>query len=567
MCGFILAGMPLAWASGSSPGTPPGDTITITTPAQPASLGGAGGEQLAVTADSSESTITSVTVYLKSTATGKNVVKLQLTPPADGPQPGASTWTSSPLVPPGGTVPAGSDAVPLGTYTIEVTAKDSETSASGSAGTLPFVNSVHINLVKSNYVLSYTNQHPAFGATATESAPGATDVSPYTGPLVLDSSAQGVIPMTVKGAGYYVKLASPKAGETDTVEVQPGAAATAAGAAPKVALTDQVSPVKLAAKLSAAKVKYGATVEVSGMAEYTDGQSVKALTGQRVQIDGSNGKVAATATVDKSGNFTATLPSEPASQAWTVHAGGGQYLKPVAATLPMTVELPTAVTGFEATLGPNGDVAYSGCLGLAPSTPGYLPPLKGLVIQYSAGKSGPWHTLGAASAPKQRYACGDDGATFGGTLPVQLDRAYYRAYFTGAASHPAGTSSKAPATGFLASAGPVKLAWSTPTRMIDFTVSPRSVPSGGKLTVTGRLQALVNGRWQNYSRQVVQAILFPNGGKGWYWITRVKTSANGAFSTTFIDPVSATWSAEYLGNSTHLAAAGRPYVPVTVGSP
>jgi hypothetical protein len=552
----VLAGAPRAWAS---PAAPPGDTITFSL-ATVTALGGAGGETLAVTADSSNSTVTSVTVHLVSTATGKDALDLQLTPPPGGAQPGAGTWTSSPLAPPGVSL-AGSDPLPLGTYRMTADATDMDGPGSGPVGSLPFLDRVQITLAKSNYVLSYTNQHPAFGGTAIVSAPGATDSGPYSGPLVLRSAAEGSVPFAVKGAGYWAKLPHPKAGEVVTAEAPRGATATAGGAAPPVTLTDQISPVMLAAKLSAAKVRYGTTVKVSGTANYSAGESARPLTGQTVQVDNSSGKIAATATVDSSGHFTATLPSAAASQTWTVHAGG-QYLKPAVAALPMTVELPTAITGFQATLDTNGGVDYQGCLGLAPNTPGFVPPFSGLVIQYSASQAGPWQTLGAATS-KHRYACGNDGVTFNGKLPAKLDRAYYRAYFGGSATHPAGTSSKDPATAFLPAVTGGKLAWKYADRITGLAVSSRTVPVGGKLTVSGRLQAFVKGRWQNYTRQVVQVILFPGGGKGWYWITRVKTSSKGVFSSTFVDPVSATWSAEYLGNPTHLAAVGA-FIPVTL---
>jgi hypothetical protein len=51
----------------------------------------------------------------------------------------------------------------------------------------------------------------------------------------------------------------------------------------------------------------------------------------------------------------------------------------------------------------------------------------------------------------------------------------------------------------------------------------------------------------------VLIILRPHGSGTWYWIAKSKTDSAGKFSATFTDPASATWSAEYTGNSTHLA--------------
>jgi hypothetical protein len=52
----------------------------------------------------------------------------------------------------------------------------------------------------------------------------------------------------------------------------------------------------------------------------------------------------------------------------------------------------------------------------------------------------------------------------------------------------------------------------------------------------------------------VLIILRPHGSGTWYWIAKSRTNSAGRFSATFTDPVSATWSAEYTGNSTHLGA-------------
>src|SRR3974390_2790501 len=107
------------------------------------------------------------------------------------------------------------------------------------------------------------------------------------------------------------------------------------------------------------------------------------------------------------------------------------------------------------------------------------------------------------------------------------------------------------------------LAWKYADRITSFAVSKRVVSKGGKLTVSGRLQ-YYSGRWRNYAGQQVLVILRPQGSKTWYYIATPETNSAGLFSAPFTDPVSATWSAEYLGNSTHLAAvAGTIYVQLT----
>ncbi|HEX9031765.1 MAG TPA: hypothetical protein VF834_07940, partial [Streptosporangiaceae bacterium] len=60
----------------------------------------------------------------------------------------------------------------------------------------------------------------------------------------------------------------------------------------------------------------------------------------------------------------------------------------------------------------------------------------------------------------------------------------------------------------------------------------------------------------------------PKGSTMWFWIVKVLTNSTGHFTATFKDPVSATWSADYLGDSTHYASGGRlVYVSVSAGLP
>jgi hypothetical protein len=71
--------------------------------------------------------------------------------------------------------------------------------------------------------------------------------------------------------------------------------------------------------------------------------------------------------------------------------------------------------------------------------------------------------------------------------------------------------------------------------------------------------------WHGYLGQVALIILRPKDRGTWYWIRQVTTGPGGHFSVTFADPLSATWSVEYLGNGTHLATvSAMAYVRLTV---
>jgi len=319
-----------------------------------------------------------------------------------------------------------------------------------------------------------------------------------------------------------------------------------------VAFPDQVL---MSAGLSAKTVTYGGKVTVRGTVSYEPGDVFVPLAGETVQIYARAGAAApvATAVTGANGTFTATLPKESASMNWFVQAGG-PYLDTATVTLPMKVDFPTALPGFHATLNQFWQVSYRGCLALAAGMPGRVPSLSGLVVQYSAEPGGPWHTLGAVPG-QTSIACGNGGRTFSGTLPARLNYAYYRAWYKGGAG--------LAGTGLLSSLSGKVLAWKYADRIISLSVSPHSVAKkNGKLTVSGVLQ-FYSAKWRNYGGQQALIILQPKGSKNWYWIAKAVTNSRGQFTVTFQDPVSATWSAEYLGNSTHLATVGATvYVPV-----
>ena len=208
------------------------------------------------------------------------------------------------------------------------------------------------------------------------------------------------------------------------------------------------------------------------------------------------------------------------------------------------VKLPTVVSGFAATLNPDWRVSVHGCLSLRDRVPGSVPSLAGLTIQYAAGPHGPWRPLGGL-ARQASLACGHGGLAFTGILPARLNYAYYRATY-------AGGTDKA-GTGYLGSVSGRVLAWKYGTRISSFAISKRTVAKGSRLTVSGQL-LYYSGRWRSHAGQQVLIILRPHGSGTWYWIAKSRTDSAGRFSATFTDPVSATWSAEYTGNSANLAA-------------
>jgi hypothetical protein len=236
------------------------------------------------------------------------------------------------------------------------------------------------------------------------------------------------------------------------------------------------------------------------------------------------------------------LPPSPPSPSWLA---------------PPAQVLPTAFSRFSVSLDQDGQLSYSGCLELPAGAP--VAGTAGLsrpVIQYAPRLTGSWRTL--TRATMTGVACGDGGEEFSGLVTARLNLAYYRAYFAGR-SAAAGTGTR-----YLASVSRILLAWKYADRMTSFRVSPAVVAARGTLTVRGTLQYYYFG-WHGYPGQVALIILRPKGRGTWYWIRQVTTGPGGHFSATFADPLSATWSAEYLGNGTHLATvAAMVYVRLAV---
>jgi hypothetical protein len=541
--GAAAAPVALPTPTGGQTWTTATDTITIDPVVQvtAASANGQAGETLSVTADSTTA-LTSMTVHLLGAPSDADVLDLPMIQPANPPGSGPSTWTS-PLI--------SEASLPLGIYNVAVDAADEGGSSVSyqPAGTFAFQDTPSITPNAADVMITHDNPAPTISGTITTLAPGATTAQPYGGEqIMLEDSVLGDVSLTTTAdGGYSYTFSHPEPGEIFSIVVLP-TSGLAGGATVTGQFDSQADPVALSASLSATSVTYGGKVTLGGTVSYQPTTSFLPLAGQTVRIYDRAGESTpvATAVTNAAGHFAATLPKEAASVQWVVQAGGtaaSQYLGPANVTLPMKVSLPTAVSGFGVALSVFGQVSVRGCLTLPAGVPGHVPSLSGLAIQYSAGPKGPWRSLG--SLPGQSGAkCGNGGWSFSGTLGAKLNYAYYRAWYPG---------TTAAGTGYLAAASGGVLVWKYEDRITAFSVSPPTVHKGGTLTVKGQLQ-YYSGKWQDYANQSVYIILRAAGRcSDWCYFTIPRTDANGRFSVTFVDPLSATWSAEYLGNSTHLA--------------
>jgi hypothetical protein len=454
--------------------------------------------------------------------------------------------------------------LPLGTYsyTVAVTDEGGGTPAGTLSGTFAFQEtpSISLNPVKP---LSYDNQTPTVSGTVTVVAPGAPAPVAYANlPVFIadrDLPGGGVSVNTNASGAYSFTFKDPEPGETFTVEVRPTPSVVAKATLPAT-FSVHSDPVAMTASLSATTVAYRGTVTVSGTVSYQPGSTFKPLPNGTLSIYDRAGAPRPVATVPiTAGHFVSgALPPEAASMHWVLKATG-PYLNTATLTLPLKVSLPTVINGFQTTLNQFWLVSYRGCLTLPAGVPAYLPGLSGLVIQYASGPGGPWRTLGAVSG-RGSVLCGNGGRTFSGTFTARLNYAYYRAWYAGTAD--------VAGTGYLPSASARVLAWKYEDRITGFSVSPRILRGNRPtLTVSGQLQYF-SGQWLPYASQTVYAILRPPGSRTWYYFDFGNTSPTGRFSFTFTfpNPVNATWSAEFFGNSTHLATVAATLdIPVTSG--
>lgn len=532
------------------------DTITIVSVSSPATAVG----ELAVVADST-TPITSLAVHLLN-ASGTDVLDPAMSQTSQetistGYQ---STWTVTAPIAVGTSAPG----LPLGSYTASVDAADTGTSVTGvNGGTYQFKDVLTLTIAANHTVLSYDDQSVTVTGTATVLAPGATSPAPFANQqITLAVSADGSdIPLTTDASGNYSYTFT--SGDPGTVFTYLNPTATTfAAVSAQLPFTIHWDPVKISAKLSASTVTYGTKVTLSGELTYEPDSSYVPLAGQKVAIYSSMNVNAPVATLvtGADGDFSVVLPQTTSSQVWILDAGdgvGGPYLSAATASLAEHVQIPTAITGFRVSLNQYWQLGYSGCLALARPIPGMsVAQTSGLTIQYAPGPAGPWRTL--AKSVSTGGSCGTSGIAFSGTATAPSNYAYYRAVYAGVTG--LDTTDYTPA-----STGSV-LVWKYEDRITGFSVSARVVDRNAKLTVKGQLQYWYSG-WHDYRGQQILIVLRPKGSSTWYWIAKVNTNATGHFSATIKDPVSATWSAVFEGNSSHLdAGAAQIYVRVRLSA-
>jgi hypothetical protein len=462
--------------------------------------------------------------------------------------------------------------LPLGSYTIalDVTFQDGVTQVASDAGTLNFMNVAQVTMTADHIDVGY-DYSPVINISGTVQivAPDGT-VTPYANSaLTLTTAASPPIasqPLTTDAGGGFTAQLTTRA--IAWAQVTLTGVTNVINTGNTIVFTEVVDPIKLTAWLSSAKVTAGARDTVQGKLSYLPkdtGSTYLPLPTRQVYLFAPNsGSILpiATADTDAHGSYHLAVPAAYQTQSWTVEAGklvGDSQFGPAQLNVLEKVEVPTQVTKFSIHLSQYWGLTFSGCLNLARNTPSPgIPNTAGLVLQYSSGgQNGPWHTL-VKSIP-QSNTCGIRGLWFDWRATAPLNWAYYRAYYTGYHDPYSGT-------GYLPASSAKVLAWKYADRIANFSVSPTVVSNSGDITVKGQLQYYANYAWRDYGGQSVYIIFRQQGSSAWYWIVKVTTNSSGHFAA--VVPVAgignATWSAQFNGNSTHLATApAGVYVRVT----
>jgi hypothetical protein len=460
-----------------------------------------------------------------------------------------STWTVN--------TPTDVSALPLGSYTVTVDATDGGGLQSGiAAGTLNLVDQLTFTIGADHTALDFGQQTATVTGTVTSLSPDGTSAPYANGTIKFEGPALGAsTTLSTDGTGGYTKTITPADG--DSVQVAASAANTT-GQSTAVNFTVNKDPEKISASISPkGTVTYGTSVTASGSVTYLPaGSSTYASVGagRRVSIyDTQSPSTPLTSLfTDANGNFKVVLPFVNGNTTLTFKVGAttDAYLTPATTTVGMAVNLPVAVTNWKISLNQFWQLTYSGCVTLTRSVPGNWGVRLGqLQIQRATSPNGPWTKMNVGF--QRGGACGIQGWSFHASKVVtQYNAAYYRAYFTGAKSD-GGVD-----PGYNAAGSKAVLAWKYADRITSFSVTPHTVAMNGKITVKGTLQYYSNFAWHGYSGQTVYVIFRQLNSSTWYWIVKVTTNSSGKFSASVSDVVgSATWSTQFNGNATHLAAS------------
>ncbi|HEY1616089.1 MAG TPA: hypothetical protein VGG25_00645 [Streptosporangiaceae bacterium] len=546
--GAVLAGAAIDPAAASSSA----DTVTVTAAGSPVSSVGALWVQATATTP-----ITGITATILSASDTPVLTVTDFALPAGQT---TGTWNVRTPIAEG----TGPGELPLGSYTISVTATDSGggTSTNANAGTLNYLIQPELTLSASPTTVDYQHQKVIISGQAVGLWPDGSTQALADEHVELDTDWQPFYELTTGSSGDYQATVQPPSSfanvQVSIAAVQNQDPGVAYGVSPLINFTLDYETTALTARLSSAAVKAGQAVTITGTATYeaAGASSYQPLPDTKVEVfDGdpfdTDYVPAATATTGADGTYSVRLPARR-NVTYQVYAGGlpndpatDNYLSTAQQDLPLKVALKLSLTKFSVSLSAFAVLSVKGCENASGLTDGEgLPSAE---IQYAAHRGGPWKRLGAIHFDET--ACGGGGEQVKGSFGARLASAYYRLATKGSADFQAADST-------------VLNRWRYLTKITSFQISPRKVARDHDVTVSGRLWRHTSA-WHPYTgKKVMIAFEYK---KVWYaYKKRPKTSSSGRFSIRLPVYVSAPWLAQYNGDSDHFASATRR-IKVSVG--
>ncbi len=469
-----------------------------------------------------------------------------------------TTWTVA--------TPITTTELPLGTYTIGVSASDTggDTASNPDAGTLAFLVQPTLTLAASPSSVSY-GDNLTFSGTVMGLFPDGTDQPVADQPVAIGGSSADA---TTDSSGHF------------TVSVQAGPAtlfsstsfeafihtATVAGGVSSLAqITVIPDPVRFTAQLSSDAVSYGTQVTLSGQISFDIGGTWLPFTGAAIGVQNLFGccywnpySIGANLVADANGNFTVALPlSGPEQyQADYVPATntGNWFSQPATINMPLSVVLHDGLSQLTAGLTPTGGVGLAACLDIenplgALVNPLYsagrevIPEIPNVQFQYANSPTGPWKTLISAAPTAAGANSAGSAECYSGKATAPGTSDYYRAETVGSPNFQPATSS-------------VLKASTDPTRFESFTAAPSRPKARQRVKVSGQLQRRASG-WHPLADQKVQVIFRANGSRTWTVLRTLTTGASGGFSARIKIPHSGLLSARYRGDNAYLQCSAR----------
>jgi hypothetical protein len=434
LLGLLAGTAAIASTASAAPGTradTPADTITvISATSDLATIG-----RLTVQANST-SPITSLTVHVINPDTQADVLDPAMTKLEADLIGNAfhNFWTV--------VTPITTAQLPVGAYDIVVDATDQGgTTVTGVQVAAPWqFKWIPVVTFTGRQAVDYGHPTGQLTGTVQLRSPGG-DLSAYKGPISLSYDwASGPAAAQTDASGNFSVAIAPIYNHTQdplvTVGVGIPSTATNVAGAGQIDFAQFPSPSKITVK-SPISVTYGAKASLTGTVEYgsiVQGGLVPVNRPTALTVYKSTnhtGKPDVTGTTDANGNFAITLPASTGAT-WTAWVGGTDPAENLLdfshVTVTENVTYNTVITSFKVAPGQHRSLTFAGCLGLPANVPGApVPPASALKLQWSAGKSGPWHNL--STRISRGGPCGHNGARFSGKATAQISSAYYRADF------------------------------------------------------------------------------------------------------------------------------------------